>query len=78
VDVLADEDLFVPGFEYHYYDDATDPPALVSQIPDGYAGPANEMDSDRADASPWIEKLPVVREFRRKVLARQRRRKGRN
>jgi hypothetical protein len=71
VDVVVDEDAFVPGYEYHYIDDSEEPPVLVSQIPHGYAGPPNPHDPDRADASPWLEKLPVVREFRRKVLGRR-------
>ncbi len=67
VDVNAHEDLFVPGYEYHYIDDSEDPPELVSQIPKGYAGEANRVDPSRADASAWLEKLPVIQEFRRKV-----------
>ncbi len=68
LDVHADEDLFVPGFEYHFIDEDEDPPGLHTQIPEGYAGPASELDEFRADASQWIEALPVVREFRRTVL----------
>ena len=73
IDVMAHEDLFVPGFEYHYLDETQDPPALVSQIPGGFAGENSEHEPDRADASPWIDRLPIVREFRRKVLAPHRR-----
>jgi hypothetical protein len=69
IDVLADEDLFIPGYEYHFVDDNEDPPELFSQIPEGYAGAVNEFDGSRADASPWLDRLPVIREFRRKVLA---------
>ena len=68
VDVRADDDLFVPGYEYHYVEDQTDPPELVSQIPEGFAGPQTEFDPTRADASPWLDRLPIVREFRRIVL----------
>lgn len=71
VDVTADEDLFVPGFEYHYMDDSVDPPELFSQIPEGYAGAPNIDDDSRADASAWLEKLPVVRELRRHVGVRR-------
>jgi hypothetical protein len=67
VDVNAHEDLFVPGYEYHFIDETEDPPVLLSQIPKGYAGPANPVDPSRADASAWLEALPVIREFRRKV-----------
>lgn len=70
VDVLADEELFVPGYEFHYMDDTVEPPELHSQIPTGFVGPASEIDPHRADATPWTEELPVVREFRRRVLPR--------
>ena len=68
IDVIADEDLCIPGYEYHFLDDSEDPPVLVSQIPEGFAGTANAFDPSRADASPWLDRLPVVREFRRKIL----------
>jgi len=69
VDVIADEDLFIPGYEYHYIDPEQDPPALYSQIPKGYAGEACADDPNKADASPWLEALPVVKKFRREVLS---------
>jgi hypothetical protein len=68
VDVRADEDLFVPGFEYHYMDDDRDPPERVSQIPEGFAGAQADFDPTRADASAWLDGLPVLREFRTRVL----------
>ena len=68
VDVRADDDLFVPGYEYHFVDDNQDPPALYSQIPAGWAGPASEFDDARADASPWLDRIPIIEEFRKKVL----------
>ena len=67
IDVNADEDLFVPGYEYHFMDEAEDPPTLYSQIPRGYAGEISEVDPARADASPWLERLPVIQEFRRAI-----------
>ncbi len=70
IDVVADEDLFIPGYEYHFVDEDEDPPRLVSQIPEGFVGPQNEFDASRADASAWLERLPVIQEFRKKVLAR--------
>ncbi|MEZ4217901.1 MAG: hypothetical protein R3E88_15555 [Myxococcota bacterium] len=73
IDVVADDDLFVPGYEYHFVDDTQDPPALYSQIPDGYAGAQSPHDDAKADASPWLDALPVVQEFRRVVLGRSRR-----
>lgn len=72
VDVVADEDLFIPGYEYHYFDVDADPPALYSQIPKGYAGRPCAHDPNKADASPWLEALPVVRAFRKRVLGRRR------
>ncbi|MEZ6021618.1 MAG: hypothetical protein R3F17_16465 [Planctomycetota bacterium] len=68
LDVLADDDAFIPGFEYHFMDDSTDPPSLYSQIPAGYVGKVGDPDPERADAKPWLEALPLVREFRRRVL----------
>jgi hypothetical protein len=73
VGVAIDDDLCVPGYEYHYVDNSVSPPALVSQIPAGYVGAVSQVDPSRADASPWLNELPVVQAFRRKVLAAQRR-----
>ena len=60
VDVLVDEDLCVPGYEYHQGDGPGE-----SQIPPGYAGAVSPQDPSRSDASPWLERLPVIQEFRR-------------
>jgi len=68
VDVVADDDLFVPGFEYHYFDETVDASEHFSQIPEGFAGELSEHDNDRADASAWLDAIPLIREFRRKVL----------
>jgi hypothetical protein len=68
VDVIAPEELCIPGFEYHFLDDSVDPPELHSQIPEGFAGRPAERDPARADASAWNEQLPVIREFRRRLL----------
>ncbi len=68
IDVVADEDLFVPGYEYHYFDETADESEHFSQIPEGFAGELSEHDNDRADASAWLDPIPVIREFRRKVL----------
>ena len=72
IDVIADENLCIPGYEYHFLDDSEDPPVFVSQIPEGFAGAASEFDPSRADASPWLDRIPVIREFRRKVLKESR------
>lgn len=70
VDVHADEDLFVPGYEYHFIDETEEPPRLLSQIPQGFAGEPSEVDPSRGDASAWLDALPVIQEFRRRVLHR--------
>ncbi len=70
IDVHVDEDLCIPGYEYHYLDESEDPPVFVTQIPEGYAGKPSEVDAYRADASAWLDRMPVVREFRKKVLGR--------
>lgn len=68
IDVVADEDLCVPGYEYHFLDESEDPPEWVSQIPPGFVGPPSPLDPDRCDASAWIDRLPLVERFRREVL----------
>jgi hypothetical protein len=73
IDVTADEDLFVPGYEYHFIDETEEPPRLLSQIPEGFAGEASEVDPSRGDASPWLDMLPVIERFRKTVLGRARR-----
>ena len=64
IDVLADEDIFLPGYEYH----EAGGKIPHSQIPSGYAGAPHPDDPGRADASAWIEALPVIVEFRATVL----------
>lgn len=66
VDVAVDEELCVPGYEYHR--EAADGEPAESQIPPGYAGAVSPQDPSRSDASPWLERLPVIQEFRRRVL----------
>ncbi len=73
INVAFDDDLCVPGYEYHYLDYSVTPPVMVSQIPAGYAGPQSTADASRADASPWLDCLPIVRAFRRSVLRRRQR-----
>ncbi len=70
VDVAAPEELLLPGYEYHFLDESEDPPVFVSQIPKGFAGPSSQVDPVRADASPWLDRVPVIRAFRREVLHR--------
>ncbi len=70
VDVVADEEVFVPGYEYHFLDDSVDPPVFHTQIPPGFAGETSPHDDARADASAWLDRLPVIREFRKKLLSK--------
>jgi len=65
VDVHADEDLFVPGYEYH---EVGDDGEWDSQIPQGYAGEPHPENFSRADASKWLEALPIIQQFRRRLL----------
>jgi hypothetical protein len=69
VDVSVDDDLCVPGWEY--YGGPDEGLSGLDQIPRGYAGEPNPRDPSRADASRWLDQLPVIREFRRVVLRAQ-------
>jgi hypothetical protein len=69
VDIEADEDAFVPGYEYHFEEDGDGGPLLHSQIPAGYAGALHEQDETRADASAWLDRLPVLQELRAALSA---------
>lgn len=64
VDVVADEELCIPGYEFF---DNAGTGEIDSQIPPGFAGPVCPIDPDRADASPWNERLPIIRAFRRSM-----------
>ena len=59
IDVFFDEDLCVPGYEYHFLDDSEDPPVRVSQIPEGFVGEPSAVDPDRAD----LLERPAVRQL---------------
>jgi len=65
VDVIADEELCIPGYEFFNFTEAGE---IDDQIPPGFAGPICPFDPDRADASPWNERLPIIKSFRRLVL----------
>lgn len=68
VDVGADDDLFIPGYEYHHYEETRNGLELYSQIPEGFVGEICEIDDAKADASPWLDRLPWVQQFRQQVL----------
>ncbi len=71
VDVEADDDLFIPGYEYHHYETNDDgEEELYSQIPEGFAGEECPADAAKADASAWLDKIPMIAEFRKIVLGR--------
>ena len=67
IDASVPEDLLLPGYEYHFIEDGE----LVSQIPAGYVGAQSKVDPVRADASAFLEKLPVIQRFRRTLLRRR-------
>lgn len=68
VDAGVADELLLPGYEYHFVDEFADPPELYTQVPPGFAGPASPVDASRVDTSAWLDRMPVVRDFRRKVL----------
>jgi hypothetical protein len=68
IDAEVAEDLLLPAYEYHFLDELVDPPEFHTQIPEGFAGKPSPRDPYRADTAPWLDKMPVIREFRRKVL----------
>ncbi|MCZ6785201.1 MAG: hypothetical protein O7G30_18025 [Proteobacteria bacterium] len=74
IDVVADEDLSMPGYEYHSIGDG-DPADVESQIPEGFAGAYSEIDETRADASLWLDQVPIIQQFRKKILGQSRRRR---
>jgi hypothetical protein len=66
VDAVVDERLLLPGYDYHFLDDETDPPQLHSQIPVGFAGAPSPNDPSRADTSKWLNNVPMLKEFARR------------
>jgi len=68
IDVKADDDLFIPGYEYHHWEQTDNGLELYSQIPDGYAGAVCPVDDVKADASPWLDQIPLIQEFRKQVM----------
>lgn len=72
IDVEVDDDAYIPGYEYHFFehDLESGQPQLQSQIPDGYARQLSPLDTTRADASAWLDQIPLIQEFRQ-FLARR-------
>ena len=71
VDAHVDDDLLLPGYEYHFEEEGENGPQLYSQIPPGYAGEKSAIDTYRVDTSRWLDQVPLIQEFRSKVLARR-------
>lgn len=71
ISVAADDDLFIPGYEYHYIEETERGSELYSQIPNGFAGDICPFDDAKADASPWLDQIPVIQEFRSKILGQR-------
>lgn len=71
IDVVADDNLFIPGYEYHHLVETENGNGLYSQIPTGFAGEVCPFDDAKADASPWLDKIPVIIEFRKRVFKRR-------
>lgn len=63
VDAVVDEALLLPGYEYHYREDPDDPESLYTQIPPGFAGAQSRVDPSRADAGPWLKRVPILQAF---------------
>ncbi len=70
ISVVADDDLFLPGYEYHYVEETKNGPQCYSQIPRGFAGPPCPFDENKADASPWLDRIPIIQQFKQEVLKR--------
>ena len=65
IDVQADDDLFIPGWEYHHEEETKDGIELYSQIPVGFAGEECPLDDAKADAGPWLDQIPIIKQFRK-------------
>jgi hypothetical protein len=65
LDALVDEELLMPGYEYHQPDENGHVPDELRQVPEGFEGANSTLDPARVDTSPWLDRVPVLREFRR-------------
>ena len=70
IDVQADDDMFIPGWEYHHYEETKNGVELYSQIPPGFAGEVCPLDDAKADAGPWLDKIPIIKQFRKQFQKR--------
>ena len=70
IDVQADDDMFIPGWEYHHYEETKNGVELYSQIPPGFAGEVCPLDDAKADAGPWLDKIPIIKPFRKQFQKR--------
>ncbi|MCP4080375.1 MAG: hypothetical protein GY819_17385 [Planctomycetaceae bacterium] len=55
-------------YRSRYCDSTATGEELYSQIPQGLAGEICPFDDQKADASAWLDKLPVIVDFRRRLL----------
>lgn len=69
ISITVDDNAYLSGFEYHYLEDTPTGNELYSQIPSGFAGDACPVDDTKADASPWLDRLPVIRQFKAELLS---------
>ncbi len=70
ISVVADDDLFLAGYEYHYFENTPEGRRLYSQIPPGFAGETCDFDPAKADTSKWLDQIPLIQEFRSRFLGR--------
>ena len=69
LDAEVDEELLMPGYEYHLVDEHGHVPAVTRQVPAGFEGVPSAIDPHRVDTSAWLDRVPVIEAFRR-TLAR--------
>jgi hypothetical protein len=69
IDAWVEEDLLMPGYEYHLADERGKVAEVTRQVPANFVGTPSPVDPNRVDTSAWLEQVPVLRSFRR-ALAR--------
>lgn len=69
IDAWVDEELLMPGYEYHLTDEFGQVPDVTRQVPATFEGTPSVIDPNRVDTSAWLDRVPVIQAFRR-ALAR--------
>jgi len=64
IDAWVDEELLIPGYEYHLPDALGHVPDVTRQVPAGFEGAPSSIDPNRVDTSAWLDRVPVIRAFR--------------